>query len=386
MTFQDRYENSDFNTVRLTGVRYYFMNTVEKLVRSARSKIFQQALYTALLSISALNLDAADFAFAEERNGEYVYDVIFISGEIKQGDERKFFSLATKATRDTLVSLDSSGGHLKTALEIGRTISLRRMSTRVTNIECISACALIWLAGFERYLNNGERLGFHSAYVRGKRPGEKQIDAVGNALVGAYIRQLELPSQVVELAVESPPDRLTWVTIRNAANFGIVTYRAADVDAHELHNKAFKAQNESGNNQRALQLYREAAKRGFAGSQNNLGDMYEKGEGLPQKSDPFAIYWYTRAAERGEPFAYWSLFDVLSRTAPDRAGLVEALKFGLLAVEYLPNGPDREAARKRLREVKALLTKAEFQLAIESARLWEPLDRTDALLNADDAP
>jgi hypothetical protein len=330
-----------------------------------------------------MQASAAEFAFREERNGEYAYDVIFLSGEIRPGDERRFFELAVKATRDTLVSLDSTGGHLKTALEIGRTVALRKMNTRVTNTECISACALIWLAGAERYLNNGERLGFHSAYSRGKRPNERQIDAVGNALVGAYIRQLELPANVVQLAVESPPDRVTWVTIRNAADFGLVTYRLTDVAAHEFHNKAFDAGGK-GNSTIALQLYREAAKRGFAGSQNNLGDMYERGEGLPQKSDPFAVYWYTRAAERGEAFAYWSLFDILSRTAPDRAGLIEALKFGLLAVENLPDGPDREEARKRFREVKARVTKAEFQLATQSARLWEPLERTEAPLSADD--
>lgn len=341
------------------------------------------ALVALLLWAFALESKSAEFEIVEDRNGEYVYDVIYMSGEIKPGDEKTFYKIVSSSDRDILVSLDSTGGHLKTALEIGQLIFLRKMDTAITNIECVSACALIWLAGKTRYLHNGERLGFHSAYLIEKNTGDRRVDAVGNALIGAYIRQLELPSSVVALAVESPPDRITWVTTRNVANYGLVYTVSEDIGAHDLHNKAIIAAN-NNNPMRALELYREAAKRGFGGSQNNLGDMYENGEGLPRKSDPLAVYWYTRAAERGEPFAYWSLFTVLSRTAPDRAGLIEALKFGLLAVEYLPNGADREAAKKSVREARKALSRDEFQLAIDAARLWEPLERSIATLSADD--
>ena len=343
-------------------------------------------LCVALFSIGdflSTPLSAASLEVKTERNGEYEYDVIYVSGPIESGDEGRFLSLALNSKRDILVSLNSQGGDLKTALEIGQLIALRGYSTGVTKTECVSACGLIWLAGRDRYLNNGERVGFHSPFRLNPVTQKREVDAVGSSLVGAYVRKLDLPSSVVALVVEAPPDDVTWITNRNAANFDLITFRSANVIAYQLHNKAFIA----GNNKRyteAIKLYREAARAGFAGSQNNLGDMYERGEGLAKKSDVMAVYWYTRAAERGEPFGYWSLSSTLARTAVDAAGMIEATKFCLLAVEYLPPGPDRDAAKKHLRELRAKISDSDFRLAISAAKQWEPLQDDGMKLRADD--
>lgn len=331
----------------------------------------------------ATPLSAATLEVKAEKNGEYEYDVIYLSGSIEPGDERRFLSLALNSKRDILVSLNSPGGDLKTALEIGQLISLRGYSTGITNTECVSACGLIWLAGRDRYLNNGERVGFHSPFRLNSVTQKREVDAVGSSLVGAYVRKLDLPSSVVSLVVEAPPEDITWITNKNAATFGLITYRRANVIAYDLHNKAFIAfQNKRYTD--ALKLYREAARAGFAGSQNNLGDMYEQGEGLPKKSDSMAVYWYTRAAERGEPFAYWSLASTLARTAVDAASTIEAAKFCLLAVEHLPLGPDRDAAKKHLRELKAKMSGDDFRLAISAAKQWQPLQDDGVRLDADD--
>jgi hypothetical protein len=350
--------------------------------RSPTIAIFWLTLYL-IGGFLATSVRAATFEVKTEKNGEYEYDVIYLNGPIEAGDERQFLSLALNSKRDILVSLNSQGGDLKTALEIGQLISLRGYSTGITKTECVSACGLIWLAGMDRYLNNGERVGFHSPFRLNPVTQKREVDAVGSSLVGAYVRKLDLPSIVVSLVVEAPPEDITWITNRNAATFGLITYRRANVIAYQLHNKAFTA----GQNRRytdALKLYREAARAGFAGSQNNLGDMYERGEGLAKKSDSMAVYWYTRAAERGEPFGYWSLSSTLARTAVDPAGMIEAAKFCLLAVEHLPPGPDRDAAKKHLRELKARMSGNDFRLAISAAKQWEPLQDDGMRLSADD--
>ena len=64
--------------------------------------------------------------------------------------------------------------------------------------------------------------------------------------------------------------------------------------------------------------------------------------------------------------------------------MIEALKFGLLAVEHLPDGADREAAKKNVREARKALSRDEFQLAIDAARLWKPLERPIVTLSAKD--
>lgn len=335
------------------------------------NKLTSSPLKLCLLVIMAVGpclTQSASFEISTDNVGDYQYDVISVTGDIKKGDLDKFLALAFKSKRDVLVSLDSKGGDLVTALDIGRLIYARGYSTSITNYDCISACALIWLAGKDRYLHNGERLGFHSAFKITKA-GQRIPDQSGNALIGAYIRQLELPSTVARLVVEADPNAIAWLTIKNAADSGVVTRKGVDIEAHELHDKALTANDAKA----AAMFYREAANRGFAGSQNNLGDLYETGNGVLRKDDKVAVYWYTRAAERGEPYAYWSLFSILMKDSPDVQSTIEAVKFGLLAIEHLPDGPDRETARKDVRALKAVMPSWAFKRATERARNWVPL-------------
>jgi len=53
---------------------------------------------------------------------------------------------------------------------------------------------------------------------------------------------------------------------------------------------------------RALKWYRKAAKRGDATAQYNLGEMYERGQGVTQNNAE-AIKWYRKAAKQGSAFA-----------------------------------------------------------------------------------
>ena len=71
--------------------------------------------------------------------------IITIKGEIISGDESKFRTLAL-STKNAIVVLDSPGGKINPALEIGKMIRLNGYATEVKNAQCTSSCALIWLA------------------------------------------------------------------------------------------------------------------------------------------------------------------------------------------------------------------------------------------------
>ena len=133
----------------------------------------------------------------------------------------------------------------------------------------------------------------------------------------------------------------------------------------------------------AVTLYREAAQGGYAGSQNNLGDLYETGD-IVAKSKHYAIYWYTRAAERGEPTAYVSLATLLSEIADDDNMVVDAAKFAILAIEQLPEGKNKEVAQKCFGELQKVMSDEQFRQAEELARAWKPLFQETRLLS--DAP
>jgi TPR repeat protein len=60
------------------------------------------------------------------------------------------------------------------------------------------------------------------------------------------------------------------------------------------------------NYKKAMNWYRKAAEKGFAGAQNNLAVMYEQGRGVP-KDESEAAKWYRRAAEGNDAKAQHSL-------------------------------------------------------------------------------
>lgn len=95
---------------------------------------------------------------------------------------------------------------------------------------------------------------------------------------------------------------------------------------------------------KGAELYLKAAKLGLAASQNNVGWAYYKGVGMPA-SLPDAVYWITKAAEQGEPFAYGSLCQINGAKDQSQSVSAEAFKWCGLAVEHLIEGDAKDKAQ-----------------------------------------
>jgi len=122
----------------------------------------------------------------------------------------------------------------------------------------------------------------------------------------------------------------------------------------------------------AVDLYWEAATGGFAAAQNNLGDLYETGTGV-EPNESFALYWYTRASERGEPTAYAGLAMLLAKQTDDRDILIEASKYAILAAEKLPDGTNKSLTEQFLVHLHRKLSEDDIQRAKDLAAAWTPL-------------
>ena len=152
-------------------------------------------------------------------------------------------------------------------------------------------------------------------------------------------------------------------------------------EAYANHSKAVTLIKGSSDDRKlACELYWSAARQGFAGSQNNLGDLYETGNEMPQ-NQVMAAYWYARAAERGEPTAYLSLATLLASVADDNWTFIEAAKFAHLAVERLHEGSNKAAAQAALDRLVTLLPEGMIDAAKASADQWEPLFQETQLMS-----
>jgi hypothetical protein len=146
-------------------------------------------------------------------------DLIQVVGDLALGDEKKFVDVAI-SSRDAVVVFHSRGGNLFAGMEIGRAIRLKGFATLVPDdMLCASACALAWLGGRVRLMSATGRVGFHAAYSDDN--GQASVSSAGNALVGAYLNQLNLPTSAILYITDSPPNGMQWLSFADAQRFGI---------------------------------------------------------------------------------------------------------------------------------------------------------------------
>jgi hypothetical protein len=121
---------------------------------------------------------------------------------------------------------------------------------------------------------------------------------------------------------------------------------------------------------KAAELYLQAAKLGFAGSQNNIGWDYFTGEGVP-KSLADAVYWITKSAEQGEPFAYGSLCEISDATDLFKSDPVEAFMWCGLAVYYLDDGAAKDASQVVYDRIMKTITPANYATGSVQIQKWK---------------
>jgi hypothetical protein len=161
------------------------------------------------LAIGSPSLRAAEIGLFNDSEGRL--PLIVISGPLKFGDDKKFISIALTLDR-ALVLLDSPGGNLHAALEIGKAIRLKGFCTYVgDDMVCTAACALTWLAGAPRLLSHHAAVAF-SAVADG---------ADGNQMVAAYLDRLDLTAAAKAFLAGSDPNDMAVVTEDKARLYGI---------------------------------------------------------------------------------------------------------------------------------------------------------------------
>ena len=151
------------------------------------------SLSVALLALALSGVcKAADISHTPIGDGSAGF--IVVAGELNQGDEKKFNLIAQRYTKGAVLFV-SPGGDLIAGIEIGRIIRLRNFATGVApKTRCTSACALAWLGGTQRFLSSTSLIGFHAASVVVKDRARES--GLGNAIVGAYLTTLGLPSRI----------------------------------------------------------------------------------------------------------------------------------------------------------------------------------------------
>jgi len=145
--------------------------------------------------------------------------LVFIEGDIVSGDYAKFKKMADRLPYGTVVVMTSRGGLLVDGLNIGTTIKAKGFRTFAYDY-CMSVCAMMWLAGWQRSTLSDTSIGFHGA---GYENGEPSI--AGNALAGAYLANLGYSYKVIAALINVGPKEMNWLSFEWAKALGIKVFR-----------------------------------------------------------------------------------------------------------------------------------------------------------------
>ena len=125
---------------------------------------------------------------------------------------------------ETLI-LQSPGGSVGDALELGRTIRALDIATEMRRGEiCYSACPYILAAGATRMLEDGASVGVHQHYFGESTilPAFVAVENIqrGQADVMVYLDEMGIDPMVMTHALGTPPDEIYILLPEELARYG----------------------------------------------------------------------------------------------------------------------------------------------------------------------
>lgn len=155
-----------------------------------------------------------------------------LTGQIAPGDGARIGDeLTTRANAGQiveLVRLDSPGGSVSDALEIGELFRGSGIDTEIASgAICLSACPYMLAGGVERSVADNGQVGVHQHYF-GERtilPAFMAVEDIqrGQAEVMSYLTRMGIGLGVMEHAMRTPPDQIYLLSQQELSDYGFVT-------------------------------------------------------------------------------------------------------------------------------------------------------------------
>lgn len=169
---------------------------------------------------------------------------INIHGNISPGDDEKFFSFlrAVEPPPRTPVYINSGGGNVEAAIEIGRLIRDHWFSTNVglylldsdKPVEffapkkfikglCASAATLIYLGGKLRYIDPNSKFGVHRFSFKNPTPDDIGKSQILSSRIARYVSDMGIGPEFLELSSSTDHTSINFVSHDKLRQLNVVT-------------------------------------------------------------------------------------------------------------------------------------------------------------------
>ena len=162
--------------------------------------------------------------------------VLLAEGSIEPGAADRFAKeIEARGEYVKTVSLNSPGGSVDDAIAMSKLIRERRLGTRVASEAlCASSCPIVFAGGVSRMAEKDAVIGVHQVFNGGtERPSPEQAMASAQATTARVARHLDemgIGAQLWINALETPPDRLYYLTPAEMTGFKLTTEPVATAE------------------------------------------------------------------------------------------------------------------------------------------------------------
>lgn len=140
-------------------------------------------------------------------------DVLRVTGAIQDGDAARVAEVLASEDGVTALRLNSPGGSVRDALEIGRAIRAANLETRMAAVDvCFSACPYVLAGGTVRRVHRQAQVGVHQHYFDAKTllPAFLAVESIqhGQGRVMGFLDDMGVDPLVMQHALATPPDEI----------------------------------------------------------------------------------------------------------------------------------------------------------------------------------
>ncbi|MEO0938533.1 MAG: hypothetical protein AAFY38_10305 [Pseudomonadota bacterium] len=152
-----------------------------------------------------------------------------LTGAIAAGDALRIAGLLAAASPPVeALRLQSPGGSVHDALDLGRTIRARGIATVISEgAICYSACPYLLAAGAARTVADSASVGVHQHYFDQSTilPAAFAVEDIqrGQARVMAYLNEMGIDPMVMQHAMATPPDEIYVLLPQELEEYRLIT-------------------------------------------------------------------------------------------------------------------------------------------------------------------
>lgn len=155
--------------------------------------------------------------------------ILRLTGEIAPGDGQRFADwIETATTQPATVMLNSPGGSVTDALDIGRQVRALGLDSELAAGDlCLSACPYVLIGGVHRRVDAAAAVGLHQHYFGESTvlPAFMAVENIqrGQGEVMEYLDEMGVDPMMMRHALITPPDEIYILLPEELERYQIVT-------------------------------------------------------------------------------------------------------------------------------------------------------------------